>query len=90
MLRRLQTGTRIEQYYCLFMAALKSAVFALNTIIVDARLFFGYNNINATIIKRKNYRNGEIYQNPILPDTKRQKLYTVKIQHDLTETSYGR
>lgn len=61
------------------MAALNCAVFALNTIIVDAHLFFGYNNINAIIIKRKNYRNGEIYQDPILPDTQKDiKLYTVK------------
>ena len=47
----------------------------LRQIIVDVRLFFGYNNINETIIERKNYRNGEIYQKPILPDVKQ---YTKK------------
>ena len=33
------------------------------------------NNINEKIIERKNYRNGEIYQKPILPDVKQ---YTKK------------
>ena len=41
----------------------------------DMVTFEGYNNINETIIERKNYRNGEIYQKPILPDVKQ---YTKK------------